>query len=125
MLNHTIIETSPQMFKKVSTFVTPELSGSKAIRAENVHTSTVQFEDLMFDANEDSMDRISRHIQLANYKYNRLCSMGTSPEESYLKAYVENLVSWKLADNSVTSISVEILCKVQELAVAQMTNTWI
>lgn len=125
MLNHTVIETSPQMFKKISTFTTGELSGTKAIRAETIYNATVQFEDIVFDADEDSMNRISRYIQLANYNFNRVCSIGTSPEDAYKQVYVEKLISWKLSDNTIAQVSIETLCKVQEQAVANMTTIWI
>jgi hypothetical protein len=69
------------------------------------------------------MNRMSRHIQLANYKFNKLSSEGES--NAYQQAYIDTTVDWKLADNSIQTVTIETLCKVQELAVENMTNRWL
>jgi hypothetical protein len=123
MLNTTIIEVQPQLYKKVTTFSSPELKGNKAERAETIFTATVTVDNLTFDADEDSMNRMSRHIQLANYKFNKLSSEGEST--AYQQAYIDTTVDWKLADNTIQTVTIETLCKVQELAVENMTNSWL
>jgi hypothetical protein len=123
MLESTIVEISPQMYKKVYTFVEDPLKGTKAKRAETIYVSTVTYNGYEFDADEDSMNRMSRHIQLANYKFNKLSSEGEST--AYQQAYIDTTVDWKLADNSIQTITIETLCNAQQLAVENMTNSWL
>jgi len=123
MLERKVIEISPQMYKNVYTFTEEPVKGTKAKKAETIYVSTVIYDGYEFDADEDSMNRMSRHIQLANYKFNKLSSEGES--SAYHQAYIDSTVDWKLADNTIETVTIETLCKVQELAVANMTNSWL
>jgi hypothetical protein len=123
MLENTIVEVSPQLYKNVCTFTSEPIKGTKAQKTETIYNATVTYNDDVFDADEDSMNRMSRHIQLANYKFNKLSSEGES--NAYQQAYIDTTVDWKLADNSIQTVTIETLCKVQELAVENMTNRWL
>lgn len=125
MIKTEIIEVSPQFYRKVDTFYTEDIVGNKAIKSENIYTSTITVNDLAFDSDEDSMNRIARYVTIANYKYNKLCSQGTDNTTAYQTVYIDATVEWKLANNTVETVSLETLCEVLELSILNMKEKWI
>lgn len=125
MLESKVIEVSPQLYKKDYTFIQDSVKGKKAQRAETIYTSTVTYNDWVFDADEDSMNRMNRHIQIANYDFNYDLSNEVAPNDAYRTHYIFKTVEWKLADNSVQTVTLEQLMAVYKLAVDNMTTNWI
>jgi hypothetical protein len=125
MLESKVIEVSPQLYKKDYTFVQNSVKGKKAQRAETIYTATVTYNDWVFDADEDSMNRMNRHIQIANYDFNYELSNDVASNDAYRTNYIFKTVEWKLADNSVQTVTIEQLMAVYKLAVDNMTTNWI
>ncbi len=125
MLESKVVEVSPQLYRKDYTFIPDTVKGNKAQRTEVVYTSTVTYNSWVFDADEDSMNRMNRYIQIANYKFNYDISNDKTTSEAYRDNYLMTYVDWKLADNSVESINIEQLVAVYQLAVDNMSNIWI
>lgn len=125
MLESKIIEVSPQMFKKDYTFTEDSVKGKKAMRAETIYNATVMYNDWIFDADENSMNRMNRHLQLANYKFNYDVSNDKTSSDAYRDNYLMTFVDWKLADNTIQQINIEQLASVFKLAVDNMTEHWL
>lgn len=124
MLEVKLTEISPQMYKNVYTFVEDPIKGAKAQKTELIYTATVTLNGYVFDADETSMNRMNRYVQIANSDFNKdLIQLSTS--ESYQKNYVDAHVQWKLADNTIQQISIEQLVEVYKLAIANMANNWL
>lgn len=125
MLQSKVIEVSPQLYKKEQTFVDETIKGKKAQRAETIYTATVTYNNWVFDADESSMNRMNRHIQLANAKFNYDISNDKTSSDAYRDNYLMTVVNWKLSDNIIQEINIEQLITVFKLAVDNMTEHWL
>ena len=127
MIEKKIIEVSPQLYKNVGEFVNEKLPlvGAKARRAEKIHTSTVTFNEMKFDANEDSITRMGYYLTNAAAKYTKARSSGSSGPVAYAACYTNTTVNWKLANNTVVEISLEDLSSVHDLAVQALQSNWV
>jgi tryptophan 2,3-dioxygenase len=125
MLEVKLTEISPQMYKKVYTFTEDPIKGTKARKTETIYTATVMLNDYVFDADESSMDRMNRYLQIANSDFNKDQANEMSVTDAYQKNYIDTTVQWKLADNTVQEITIEQLVEVYKLAVSNMANNWL
>jgi tryptophan 2,3-dioxygenase len=125
MLEVKLTEISPQMYKKVYTFVEDPIKGIKARKTEQIYTATVTLNDFVFDADETSMNRMNRYLQIANSDFNKDQANNMSVSDAYQKNYIDTTVQWKLADNNVQEITIEQLVEVYKLAVVNMANNWL
>lgn len=112
------------LFSRQSVFVNDEVVGRKAYRADEVSKAVVEVAGMLFDADEGSMDRMDRVIDLANWKFNKATAAGLSASDAYQLVYM-TLIPWKTADNRLVQITVEILCEAQDAAVNQMGEVWV
>jgi hypothetical protein len=117
----------PQVYKINSVFVNEKLplQGSKAKRAEKIHTSTVTVNDMVFDANEESITRMGYYLTNAAAKYTKARSSGSTGPSAYAACYTNVMVNWKLANNVSAEISLETLAEVHDLALSQLMSNWI
>lgn len=127
MLKKEIVLVEPQVYKSKPTFVNEKLplTGGKAKRAEKIHTSTVTFNEMEFDANEDSITRMGYYLTNAAAKYTKARSSGSSGPAAYAACYTNTTVNWKLANNTVVEISLEDLSSVHDLAVQALQSNWV
>jgi len=117
----------PQVYKIKKTFINEKLplQGGKAKRAEKVHTSTVTLNDMVFNANEDSIARMGYYLTNAAAKYTKARSSGSSGAAAYAACYTNTTVNWKLADNAIVTISLENLSSVHDLAIQALQSNWV
>jgi hypothetical protein len=117
----------PQVYKINSVFVNEKLplQGSKAKRAEKIHTSTVTVNDMVFDANEESITRMGYYLTNAAAKYTKARSSGSTGPSAYAACYTNVMVNWKLADNAIVTISLENLSSVHDLAIQALQSNWV
>lgn len=113
------------MYKKVYTFTEDPVKGTKAQKTERIYTATVTVSDLVFDADETSMNRMNRYLQIANSDFNKDLATSLSSSDAYQKNYIDTTVQWKLADNTVQEVTIEQLLEVYKLAVDNMANNWL
>ena len=125
-LKKSLLKTGRNLFKSHPTFYEESIEGQRAYRAEEVKTSTVTVDGVTFDADETSMDRMDRIVDIANWRYNRLVAKDQVDQESaYDQVYVDTQIPWKTANNVLATVSVETICKAQELALYQLSEVWI
>lgn len=127
MLKKETYLVEPQVYRTKSTFVNEKfpLSGSKAKRAEKIHTSVVTFNEMEFDANEESITRMGYYLTNAAAKYTKARSTGSSGPVAYAACYTNTTVNWKLANNTVVEISLEDLSAVHDLSVQALQSNWV
>lgn len=125
MLESKIVELSPQLYTKDFTFTQDAITGKKAQRTELIYTSTVTYGGWEFDADEESMNRMNRYIQLANYKFNYDISNDKDMAEAYRDNYMNTTLNWKLTDNSIQQVNIEQLIAVFKLATDNMASKWL
>ena len=125
MIQEKMTQTSPQMFSKKVTFLENSIEGQKAYRTEEVLSQTMLIDNILFDIDENSMDRIDRVISLANWKYNQKISQGIGSIVAYTEIYSNTLIPWKTATNEIIQVSIEMLCKVQESALHNLSEIWV
>lgn len=125
MLKTKIVDQGIEMFSKKVFFETEPVVGRKAHRSEEVVQSTITVNGITFDADESSMDRMDRVIDLANWKYNQQIALGVTPSDAYASTYSATTIPWKTADNQLINISVETICKAQELALENLAAIWV
>ena len=126
MLNTKMIPSSnQQVFTKYVEFLENPTIGKKAYRSEEVVNSTVIVDNIQFDADETSMDRMDRIIDLANWKYNQTISQGVPAQTAYAAVYQSTEIPWKTADNQLVQVSVEQICRAQELALNNLGEIWV
>jgi hypothetical protein len=125
MLEKNLKLVRPNMYKSVTTFSEETPKGSKATRAETIYTTTVTHNDKVYDANEQSMNRMARYLHVASYEFTSAISSGATAADAFSSAYTNVTIEWKLADNSTAVISVEDLAEIYKLAVANMKEIWL
>ena len=125
MIKETINQVSSQMFSKQVEFVDSPVTGKKAMRSEEMLSATVVVDGYVFNADEKAMDRIDRIVDLANWKYNQATASGVPAATAYNAVYIGNTLPWKTLDDQLITVTVEQLCKAQELAINQMGNIWV
>lgn len=127
MLKKEPVLVEPQVYKIKNTFINEKLplQGGNAKRAEKVHTSTVTLNDMVFDANEDSITRMGYYLTNAAAKYTKARSGGSTGPNAYAACYTNAMINWKLANNTSAEISLETLAEVHDLALGQLLSNWI
>lgn len=111
------------MFKKEHTFEEEQPKNKLALRSEEVYNLTVEVGGLNFYADETSMDRMDRVVDLANWKFNKAQSMGLSAADAYQQVY-GILIPWKTVEG-LQQVSVETICVVQDTAVQKLGEIWV
>lgn len=112
------------LYKNNAEFYEPTYRDNKAYRAEDVLNAEVTVNNITFDADEGSMDRLDRVIDLANWKFNQAVAAGQTYADAYTAVYQNTMVGWKSADNTFVNVSVETLAQVQEAAMNQLSVIW-
>lgn len=125
MLKYKKVSVDNGFFKNVPVFSEKAPEGSKALRTNEIVSSIVEIEGVRFNSDENSVNRMDRVIELANWKFNQAVATGVSVSEAYTSVYVETLVPWKNADNEFVDVSVETLCKVQEIGLHKLSEIWV
>jgi len=125
-LKKSLIKTGRNLFKSHPTFYQESVEGQRAYRTEEVLTATVTVDGVTFDADEDSMDRMDRIVDIANWRYNQLVAKDKlDAEAAYNQVYMDTPIPWKTAHNVLETVSVETICKAQELALYQLSDVWV
>lgn len=94
--------------KTAEELATEELAQAKAERANAVSKITVTVDDMVFDGDEISQERMSRTITAA---------VATGEDMSAI-------TTWVLADNTVAQVSIKQLAKALRLAGEKQTELW-
>lgn len=124
MLVTKIVESSPNVFRKDVIFNDEQIKGKKALKTEIIKSSFVTYNDKEFDADEDSLNRMSRYIVLAQANYTKLVSEGELPADAYQQCF-GSTISWKLKDNTIHDVTIEQLVEVFNMSVTNMANIWL
>lgn len=85
-----------------------EMQAAKAERAATVAASTVEVDGMIFDADEESQNRLSRGICAA-------LALGLGPDQT---------TEWTLADNSAAQVTVRQMAQALLLAGQAQTAVW-
>jgi hypothetical protein len=125
MINTHLKKLQEHLYTKVHLFKEDDIVGSKATRAETIYTTTVTHNDKVYDADEQSMNRMARYLHVASYEFTSAISSGATAADAFSSAYTNVTIEWKLADNSTAVISVEDLAEIYKLAVANMKEIWL
>ena len=123
-INSVINRRTKGFYSKSRLFTPKPIKDAKALRQEDIITSSVEVDGVIYNSDEDSMNRMDRVITVANWKFNQLISSGTSLQDAYKQAYLDNLVPWKLYHNECVQVTIETLCKVQEKALHNLNSLW-
>lgn len=123
MITERMRKQGKGFYKKEVEFSEPTEKGKRAYRANEVLQAVVEVDNLQFNADEKSMDRIDRVVEVANAKFARALAQGVSPTDAYEEVYGTE-VPWKSADNVFHQVTVETLCLVQEKALEHMNMVW-
>jgi hypothetical protein len=125
MLDSKVVEIHPQMFKKVYTFYEDPIKGYKAEKTEKINNATVDFNGWTFDADEKSMNRMSRYLQTSTIGMLQDQANGMTYQNAWQKNFTDNTVQWKLNDNTIQEINIEQLFEVYKLSITNMSNNWL
>lgn len=107
MIKEKIKQVNDVLFKKVPEFIVENYEGTKAVKYENIHKSTVTTSSgKEFDAGELSQNRMLRAIHVMDYN--------NIP-----------LVKWKLADNQLVDVDMSEMNEALKLAGELQTQIWI
>lgn len=117
-------QTTPGVFQKHTAYVEQHPEGHKAYRAHEVAKQIVTVDGITFNADEVAMDRMDRVIDLANWKFNQATASGVSVSDAYAQVYTMQ-IPWKTADNRLVQVTIETLCRAQELAINSLAAIWI
>lgn len=104
-------------------FEEPALKQNKALRANEVYVSTVVHNGHEFDADERSMNRMTRVVTIANSLYNLKINSGVEESVAYTESYEVEL-PWKLTNNTMLTVTPKILAEVLNLGMVKMSTIW-
>jgi hypothetical protein len=125
MLTSKIVETSPQVFKRVYTFFEDPIKGYKAEKTEKIYSSTVEYNNWVFDADEKSMDRMARYLNIYSIEMMQDQSNGMSITDSWQKNFIDTTITWKLNNNEKQEMNIQQLFEVYKLCVSNMADNWL
>lgn len=127
MLKYEVKEVSSQLFRNDATFVNEKLplTNSKAIRAENVHTAFVTYNDQKYNADETSIARMGYYVTRANSGMLKSMSDGTSAADAFAASFTNVNVTWRDYNNNNQSITIADLAEIHKLAVDALESTWL
>lgn len=108
-----------------SEYEAPKYTENKAYRADELDHVVVTVNGNLFDGGEQSMDRMDRLIDVANFKYNKAIYDGATPAQAYEQVYQQYIVPWKTNDNQFIEVNIETLAAVQEQALNEMSSLWV
>lgn len=120
----TTMQKDRKVYIKKTQFQPDSVEGNRALRSEEVLKAQVAVDGYVFDADENSMDRLDRVVDIANWRFNKAIAEGASSADAYAQVYLSTMVPWKTSDNQFGYFSVELLCRVQELALNQLAVIW-
>lgn len=123
MLQERMIKQNNGIYKKHAEFRPTADEGAKAYRSNDLANSVITVNDIRFNIDETSMDRIDRLIEMANFQYNRAVYNGETQDDAYVSTYHRE-VNWKSADNEFHTVTIETLAEVQEKALINMNDIW-
>lgn len=123
MLKTQTTVLSKGLVKVEKIFEEPPLKKQKALRADELYNATVEFQGNTFDADERSMDRMSRILSVAANLYTTKVNSGISHQQAYTECYSVEL-PWKLANNSIQLVTPAQLAEVLNLAMQNMSTIW-
>ena len=110
------------LYTQVSEEYQTERAMLRATKNNNSESLIVSYKGVNYDADEKSMYRISRLINLYNFKFNRLIANATTPSKAF-EIYKET-VEWKDAQNEYRKLSIEELGFILQLAIGKFENLW-
>lgn len=124
MLVKTKYSPQPDMVKWKYEYVPDPVEGRKARKTDTLETATVEVNGVPFDADEKSMDRMSRIVAKSYGDIMRKIANGDDP--SLTAGYeLSQTISWKCADNVTRNVSIQNLVDALGLATDNMTATWL
>lgn len=124
MLVKTKYSPQPDMVKWKYEYVADSVEGSKARKMNTISKATVTVSDIEFDADETSMDRMSRVVASAYGSALQSISSGTDAQTAAASA-LGTTVQWKCADDVTRTISISTLADALEAAKNNMANEWL
>lgn len=94
---------------------------SKEARNDEIASCTVSYRDIIFDADESSIARMSSRVALYNFRFNQLIANGYSKEQAY-QAY-DDILLWRASDKNTHKITVKDLIEILSLAISKVEDT--
>lgn len=124
-IQESIKPTGNSLFSRHVQYTESVIDGNKALRTEEIATTTVDLLGHTFEVDEASMDRFDRVISFATYKFNQALAAGMPASQAYAAVYQQNSVTWKTHNNDFVEITIENICQLQELALTNLQQIWI
>lgn len=118
------VADSPVLFRRVIKHVPDEITGTRALRADEVEKLTVEAGGLVFDADEESMDRLDRVVSTATWRCLKAMAEGATVAQAYQAVFNDTSVPWKLANNTAQLVPVGVICEAQEKALYALSTVW-
>lgn len=124
MLETKSIQISDCVFNHEVVYKEPECKNKKAFRADDVSKIIVEVDGLEFNADEHSINRMSRIINDANFVFIEMISTGTENSVAYDTVY-NTEIEWKLYNNEIKPITIKQLAKAHNLALKTVSEVWL
>lgn len=95
----------------------------KETKTNESDVSIVTYKGINYDADEKSMYRMSRLINLYNFKFNRLLAAGNiTPSKAY--EIFKEKIEWIDADNLYQDLTIEEVGFILQLAIGKFERLW-
>ena len=118
----TISKEDFVLFSKSSPAYLLNRSINKQTKTNTTDVATVTYKGAQFDADEKSMERMSRLINLYNFKFNRLISTGTLPSKAF--EIYQDKIEWIDAKNDYQDLTIEEVGFIMQLSIGKFEHLW-
>ena len=124
MLVKTKYSPRPDMVSWTYEYVQDAVKGAKARKVDSIDKSVVTVNNIPFDADEVSMDRMARVISSAYGAAMKSISTGVDAQTA-CSAALGSEVQWKCADDVIRAVSVSTLVDALDAAKDNMATKWL
>lgn len=124
MLVKTKYSPQPDMVKWKYEYFADSVEGRKARKMDTIDAAVVTVNDIEFDADETSMDRMARVVASAYGSALQDIASGTAAQTAATTA-LDATVQWKCADDITRTVSVSTLVDALEAAKDNMASEWL
>ena len=82
----------------------------------------IEANTIAYDADGRSIGNMASVLSVANSKFNRAVASGTPIDVAYKATYIDTLIGWKTADNSISMVNAEAITAALETSMNRVAE---
>lgn len=95
---------------------------TKYRKTEALAELVIEANTIAYDADGRSIGSMASVLSIANSKFNRAIASGTPIDVAYKAIYIDTLIGWKTADNSISMVNAETVATALETSMNRVAE---